>query len=497
MMMKKNIQRILRWLNGLPQRLASPKIGVILMIHLTAFAVVAAFSPATVINSFTKDIGKFLAIDGQIPTIGISFQERFESLGVVLLLISLTVSLVMSLFFRIRTEFRRNNRQENSIAHIKSMNIPSTEIGQLLQNRGYQISTEENSNSMIFRGTKGKSGILGSLLFHTSILLILGGILVSKYASFQGSVALTEGQEFHAATNRYGIEQRGSYYYGDPSKISLRLLKIESDYSVNGATTVASVVQDLSVSNNAELPIYINNGLILADMTVHQGTEIGFSPLLDIRRADGELIYEGYTRIANLKMDGNEIHRDFLELPEEKLRIELEFFPDAVYRNGAVVNRSTILNNPLLRVILKRNGQQLFDYFLSPGELKSADGFSVGFRDVRRWSQLDISDDPGATLLLLGSLFGVIGLSLRLLYVRREIVVTIGPQNGTMPFRVTGSSEKYPATFKEELASLRSKIEELLKSNNILQEQNPAPKIFSSINGIHQHENERNMEEVY
>ncbi len=494
MVMKKNI---LRWLNGLPQMLSSPKLGAILMIHLTAFAVVAAFSPATVINSFTKDIGKLLAIDGQIPTIGISFQERFESLGVVLLLISLTVSLVMSLFFRIRTEFRRNNRQENSIAHIKSMNIPSTEIGQLLQNRGYQISTEENGTSVIFRGTKGKSGILGSLLFHNSILLILGGILVSKYASFQGSVALTEGQEFHAATNRYGIEQRGSYYYGDPSKISLRLLKIESDYSVNGATTVASVVQDLSVSNNAELPIYINNGLILADMTVHQGTEIGFSPFLDIRRADGELIYEGYTRIANLKMDGNEIHRDFFELPEEKLRIELEFLPDAVYRNGAVVNRSTILNNPLLRVILKRNGQQLFDYFLSPGELKSADGFSVGFRDVRRWSQLDISDDPGATLLLLGSLFGVIGLSLRLLCVRREIVVTIGPQNGTMPFRVTGSSEKYPATFKEELVSLHSEIAEHLESKKIAHTLNPVPMNFSQPQSVHQQEKEKNMEEVY
>ena len=484
--------------------LSSPKLGVILMIHFTAFAVVAAFSPATVINSFTKDIGKLLAIDGQIPTIGISFQERFESLGVVLLLISLTVSLVMSLFFRIRTEFRRNNRQENStrlgessIAQTMRMNSSTGEISQILQNRGYQISTEENSNSMIFRGTKGKSGILGSLLFHTSILLILGGILVSKYASFQGSVALTEGQEFHAATNRYGIEQRGSYYYGDPSKISLRLLKIESDYSVNRATTVASVVQDLSVSNNAERPIYINNGLTLSGMTVHQGTEIGFSPFLDIRRADGELIYEGYTRIANLKMDGNEIHRDFFELPEEKLRIELEFLPDAVYRNGAVVNRSTILNNPLLRVILKRNGQQLFDYFLSPGELKSADGFSVGFRDVRRWSQLDISDDPGATLLLLGSLFGVIGLSLRLLCVRREIVVTIGPQNGTMPFRVTGSSEKYPATFKEELASLHSEIAEHLESKKIAHTLNPVPMNFSQPQSVHQQEKEKNMEEVY
>lgn len=75
-----------------------------------------------------------------------------------------------------------------------------------LERRGYRVGWNIDEHGSTLIAQKGGIGVWGSLLLHASLLVLLLGMLLSRFASFEGAIALTEGQTFDTRTDHYGLE---------------------------------------------------------------------------------------------------------------------------------------------------------------------------------------------------------------------------------------------------------------------------------------------------
>ncbi|MDI6804064.1 MAG: cytochrome c biogenesis protein ResB [Bacteroidota bacterium] len=442
-------------------KIATPKIATIMMIHLLGFSMFAAFNPTTDISNFSKNLNQLLALDNFSPIKTISFQNHFESFAVVFTLISLGISLLISIFYRSKTEIKRNKKSNIQKNDSAISNLHQTYAKKLEEN-GYGVSTNNSGVVTTIRGLKGKYGNIGSILFHSSLVIILLGIVVSKYASFDGTLALTEGQTFNSSKDRFLNVQSGKYYQHPKEDFTFKLLKVEPSYKVNGAAALASIIENVK-KKNTDIPVYINNGYTVEGLTLHQGDKTGYSPFIHISDKNGKIITEGYTRLASYSQNGQRIHSDYLEFENGSLRFEFELLPDAAFRDGKYVSRTDELKSPVLRVVVLKDKNVLTDTYVPAGGIVNAEKYEIAFGDLRRWSEFTLSNDPGLSVILFGVAFGFIGLVLRLLSVRKEIIINLYSINESITFDIMGTTEKFHASFEDELSVMRTDLENVLK----------------------------------
>lgn len=467
--------RLKRLVHAVPRQLASVKVGSILIIAVFAFTLVAAFFPASEAAGFVRRIGQALALENLSRVSELSFQERFESPPFILLIVVLSLSLCFSLYFRIKSELKRWRGARQAAPQDAALQPRSGLTGAAvaaveheLKRRGYRTHAACAAGAWKVHGNKGGGGVWGSVLFHVGILLILAAVVLSTSASFKASVKLTEGQAFDARVDRFGEQQAGRWYAPASQPLTFRLVRVDPDYEVKGATTPASIVEPTLEGKTSRFtvpaPVYISNGLRHAGVTIHQGREMGYAPLVMVEDAAGKRLFEGYTRLATMTGPEQESYQDYVDIKDKDVRVEFELLPDAVYRNGAYLSRSAAKKNPVLHVVVREHGKPALDEFIPITRDVSAGGYTVFFGDLRRWSQLDISDAPGVPVLMVATLLGSLGLALRLLWVRRRILVSLpqADQDQAVVFDLAGSSEKFQRTFEKELETIRAVLLERL-----------------------------------
>lgn len=467
------IGRLKRFIRAIPRQIASVKVGSMLIIAIFAFTLAAAFFPYTEAAGFIRSMGKALDLENLSRVSELSFQERFESPLFILLIIVLSLSLCFSLHFRIQSELKRWRADRASPPQDAGWQQRSGLAGaavaaveQELTRRGYRTHAACAAGAWKVNGNKGAAGAWGSLLFHVGILLILAAVVLSTSASFRASVKLTEGQAFDARVDRYGAQKAGRWYSPPSQPLTFRLIRVEPEYEVNGATTAASIVEPTLEGKTSRFfpqePVYISHGLRHAGVTIHQGREMGFAPLVVVEDAAGKRLLQGYTRLATMAGAEKDSYLDYVEIRDKGVRVELELLPDAAYRDGAYVSRSAAPKHPVLHVVVREHGKSVLDQFIPITRDVSAGGYTVFFGGLRRWSQLDISDAPGVPVLMAGTLLGALGLALRLLCVRRRVTVSVHQIDQEIVCAVSGSSEKFHRTFEEELSVLRSALSQRL-----------------------------------
>ena len=469
--------RLRRWVRDVARQLASVKLGLLLLIAFFAFTLVAAFFPAQEVVGFVRGLGKVLALEDLSTVNQLNFQERFESPPFLVLIGVLSLSLCFSLYFRIKSELKRGRAVPSAPTLIDGSQQRSglagaavSTVEQELQRRGYHTHAVCTAGSWKVHASKGGSGVWGSVLFHVSILLILAAVVLGTSASFRASVKLTEGQAFDARVDKYGMQSAGRWRQPAAQPLTFRLVRVEPDYDVNGESTLASLVEATlegkSTRFSAPEPVYINHGLRHAGVTIHQGRNFGFAPLVMIEDATGKRVFEGFTSLATMAGPEKESYLDHVDIgPKDKeLRAELELFPDAAYRDGVYLSKSALPKNPVLHVVLRERGNIVLDQFIRLTAEASGGGYAVHFGSLRRWSQIDMSDAPGVPVLLAATLLGSLGLALRLLRVRRRILVALprAEQDQTVVFDVTGASEKFQRTFEAELGIIRAALAQRL-----------------------------------
>jgi hypothetical protein len=94
--------------------------------------------------------------------------------------------------------------------------------------------------------------------------------------------------------------------------------------------------------------------------------------------------------------------------------------------------------------------EALFDGELLPGGSLRLGAERLVLEDVRPWVGVLVVSERGGGLLIAGFLLGVVGLTWKMLWYRREVLLAWGDGQVTL----AGRSEHFPLRFRQELEAL-------------------------------------------
>ncbi len=243
---------------------------------------------------------------------------------------------------------------------------------------------------------------LGSVVFHLSLLLIMGAVILNYLYKYDGVYALTEGQSVSDRPEDYFREFKGPLYGEKYGSFDLKLdaINVKED-STADQTVVANVT--LQTSSDSEVrsgAISTNRPHKYQDIEFHYGQITGYSPELIVSDSARQKLFRGFVRLAARPSDDGIIHSDFINIPERNLRIELEVLP-AEPMAGPVS----------YKVSVAAGMETLYDGDIITGESFQVDDLTISIPRLRRWCYIDVVRSPFLNLIFIGFWTGLTGLA--------------------------------------------------------------------------------------
>jgi len=305
----------------------------------------------------------------------------------------------------------------------------------------------ENDDSV--SAEKGYLRETGNLFFHTSLILILVGVLIGGLFGVRGSAILTQGERFVNNATSYD-----TISFGQISKEnSLPPFTIKIDKFVAKYNTLTSAPEDytLYVTTVAEpgaTPkkqiVKVNSPLTFGSTRVYLQAN-GYSPIVTVQDKKGNVTFQG--PVPFLPQDGNLRSIGAIKVPdgEPQLGFVSSFVPTYARstNQGAISVFPELLDPKLLFSIWQGdlgldsgNPQSVYRIdtskmkqislnSLKPGEfLKFSEG-TITFEDVVPWVNLQIVSDPGKSYSLIGGIVAILGLLASLFTRRRRIWIRV------------------------------------------------------------------------
>jgi cytochrome c biogenesis protein ResB len=248
-----------------------------------------------------------------------------------------------------------------------------------------------------------KARHVGSIVFHISLLLIIGGVVLNYLYKFHGVFGLTEGQTAHDDPADYFRVLEGPLFRDTYDRFEISVEKVHEIYEIGGADTEAA---EISVRASAESvsereTMRINRPFAWRGLEFHLGARIGYSPELFVVDADGRRLFRGFVRLKTHDTEGPAVFEDFLLLPEENVRVHLSVLPDP-----------TAGRAPERHVSVERGEDLLFRGAVAPGDTVEAADLRVGVPRVRRWCYVEVVESPFLGLVFAGFWTALAGLAI-------------------------------------------------------------------------------------
>lgn len=268
------------------------------------------------------------------------------------------------------------------------------------------------ANRFSVRGVHGVNE-WGSLLFHISLLLLLAGGLVSAATRFDGSILLTEGQNFRGARHSYLQFSAGPFRRESRINLSLTLTGAETEAGKGGhLTRERAYLTDEKTGVRHE--VEVNRPKEHNGFTFTLG-RTGFSPKLAIRGlASGRAEFAAFVSLKTFGDARRREYRDFLELDCTDGRLVMALYPDAVRESGKYVSTGGEKGNPVLHMEWSdEEGHKVAEQDAALGTSVNQDGYSYHFAELRRWASFKVVDDPGYPIVVVALWLGLLSLLVR------------------------------------------------------------------------------------
>jgi cytochrome c biogenesis protein len=314
-----------------------------------------------------------------------------------------------------------------------------------LKSKRFRVLKSEESLS----AEKGYLRETGNLFFHTSLILILIGVLVGGLFGVRGSAILSQGERFVNNATSYD-----TISFGQISKEnSLPPFTIKIDKFVAKYNTLTSAPEDytLYVTTVAEpgatpkqQVVKVNSPLTFGSTRIYLQAN-GYSPIVTVQDKKGNVTFQG--PVPFLPQDGNLRSIGAIKVPDgdPQLGLVSSFVPTYARstNQGAISVFPELLDPKLLFSIWQGdlgldsgNPQSVYRIdtskmkqislnSLKPGEfLKFSEG-TITFEDVVPWVNLQIVSDPGKSYSLIGGIVAILGLLASLFTRRRRIWIRV------------------------------------------------------------------------
>lgn len=283
---------------------------------------------------------------------------------------------------------------------------------------------------------KNRTASLGFLLFHASFLVLCAGGTLLAYTRSVTDVTAIEGQSFDATGGT--VLRRGAVHPAPRPTIACERIDVALERGLPvGLRATLRMEEAGAVSQTAEVnrPAEWDSLSVLVERA-------GVAPVLWLRDASGFTVERVVVAARNqgdrpveARLGGGRLTVRLRPIPVG------ERFP----------TREQLATVPIW-MELERAGEGRVQRELRPGERVLLGDLTLSLQEVRYWAGLRLVDERGGGWLILGFVLAVVGISWRMLWYRRELVVAWDEEL----LRLSGQGEFFPRWFAEELDGIRS-----------------------------------------
>ncbi|MCL5046283.1 MAG: cytochrome c biogenesis protein ResB [Actinobacteria bacterium] len=342
-----------------------------------------------------------------------------------------------------------------------------------LKRRRYRVRITEEDGEIALRASKYAAGVWGAPLFHVGLVLILVGGLVSLTTKLWGSFGVIEGTTFSDHRQNFVVYNKGLWASDQHDRFRLRLDKVDLFFAADGH--IHDYVSEVTLYDGQGKE-EVGRGRIGGAYTVSYGSLtfykrlFGYAPAFTLRDPDRtdpmkfmvaiDTTQTGPTVDADLQEPLLTYQGEFA-VPQTPYRVRATFFPDFTGPREKPVFKSHRPEDPGVFLEISDGKRSVFRGLIRPGENADFDGKSLTFDFYKLWYGFSVTEDWGVPVVYGGFGLATFGAFLAYFVVPRRIWVTPGRSDDQFLLRVTGSSSKYAALFREEFADI---IKKSLKS---------------------------------
>jgi cytochrome c biogenesis protein len=335
---------------------------------------------------------------------------------------------------------------------------------------------------------KGYARETGNLLFHVSLLALLGAIAFGSLYGFKGTVIVREGSSFADTQSQLDSYTPGKAF--DPGTLppfSFTLDRFTADYQRGGQQDGAA--RDFSAdvtlipapgATPEKHTIQVNDPLVIDGVKVFLVGH-GYAPTITIKNTKGQVVFRD--SVVFLPQDGAFTSTGVVKAPDAVPQLGLQgFFLPTAAVDATFGPHSTFPAADDPAVFLSawsgdlglESGRPQSVYSLDtthlsklgikalrPGQswvLPGGHG-TVSFDGYVQWASFTVARDPGKELALVSAVLAITGLALSLLVRRRRIWVRVSsePTGGTV-VEVAGLTRSEHASVADEVDALATSL---------------------------------------
>jgi cytochrome c biogenesis protein ResB len=318
-----------------------------------------------------------------------------------------------------------------------------TAISQALRSSGYRVFGSAGR----FYAVKNRFSPVASLLFHLSFFLLLLGGVISMYTRFTGVLGLAAGETFDGAVTGYSGAPRMPRL-GSPPDARIQVLSIAPVFEANTPTGLLVRLQD----EKGRVHDVDINSPYKTGHTSFVLKDLGVAPLFVVRDASGREIDGVFVKLDVLK--GKEDHFEL-----GGYQFTAVFYPDYVVRDGNPGSASDDIKNPAFGLTIRKNGAVVGDKVVRPGETFPVGDRTLTLAEMRFWVKVMVVKEYGLEVVYAGFLLATIGLVMRLVFYRREIIGAVEVQGeGETLLVLAGRAEYYRDLAEDEFSGTFTRI---------------------------------------
>ena len=331
-----------------------------------------------------------------------------------------------------------------------------SEINSVLKARGYKISNQDNC---IF-AHKNRFGVLGTPLFHVSILFIIMAVVYGNTGRMEGDMRLIEGQTLSEEHGNYMYINEGPFFNEGHKKFNITLEKFYANYNDETGTLRGNAGR-ISIKENEQqekTDIVYSNHLMTYNGYTLLGNVYGIAPLLILRNQDGTVYSGSYITASDQDNSGRYVA--YFNLGETGLEGGLMVYMTSNLTSGKIVE-SDADQEPILFLKIFDKGNEIYDGTLGINDTVKISDKYLGFYDVKYWSNFYVVKDDGTTLVYAGIGMITIGLIISFFMVPKKIwIEVVKDENNDSEILFGGRADKFRSLYEEEFNDIINNVKE-------------------------------------
>jgi len=259
--------------------------------------------------------------------------------------------------------------------------------------------------SFLLKIRKIKLSLWASPLFHSGLLLIFFGGIISGLTHFSGIIELTEGQILSETRKDYFQILREPFLPRKDKNFQIELLKFIPTYYPNGeAKDFRSFLLLHRSGNKKKKEVYVSKPLSYSGVLIYQHERNGLSALVNFYSFRGELDDRRYVLFDKPKKLGGPFTGHY-SIENTPFSIEGELFPD-------YGKESFLIGEPSLKIKIFWGKDLVYQTDLRLGERKKFFYYTYSFEEIKYWSAYNLVEDKGKNIIFAGFFITFFGMGL-------------------------------------------------------------------------------------